>query len=482
MSQFIKSQYFGRFAAIALFFVAIVYPSQVRGDKPDKDTITPIEDYDSCSMSRLDRLYRKIALGESQVRIAFLGDSFIEADIITADLRELLQREYGGCGAGYAPMDSPLTKFRPTIKTASKGWTTSNIMQYNKLEESLRSHFSFAGWISRPSPGATTQWRGTTARQLIDTCQRARLHFIAQKGATLLITINEEQPQRYEFSASDNLQELTIEHPGIGSLKLEVQRGTAGFYGYGVLFEGLSGIVLDNYSVRSNNGRTIFWSSTELNAQIDRAIGGYDLVILQYGLNIMQRGISKYTSYGAQVERMIHSAQESFPAAAIVVMGVSDRWIKESGAYTPMTSEAQGLTSFQRNAAEACGAGFWDTYAAMQSKGGMSAFVEQGWAAKDHTHINAKGGAQIAQMLLEAINDGVEEQRRHIIRRINYAPIIDPASRETTRSQLLRIELDNPDTIEENQHQKQWTKVTKQKDDNPKKSHFRFPKIGHLFP
>ena len=62
------------------------------------------------------------------MRIAVLGDSFIEGDILTADLRERLQQAYGGGGAGFAPMASPLTAFRRTIKTQSKGWTSYNIM------------------------------------------------------------------------------------------------------------------------------------------------------------------------------------------------------------------------------------------------------------------------------------------------------------------------------------------------------------------
>ena len=40
------------------------------------------------------------------VRIAVLGDSYIEGDIITADLRNLLQDRYGGCGVGFVPMAS----------------------------------------------------------------------------------------------------------------------------------------------------------------------------------------------------------------------------------------------------------------------------------------------------------------------------------------------------------------------------------------
>ncbi len=199
--------------------------------------------------------------------------------------------------------------------------------------------------------------------------------------------------------------------------------------GYGAVFEGDSGVVLDNYSVRSNNGRAMLWSSTEINSQIDSAIGGYDMVILQYGLNIMQSGVVRYTNYGAQVERMIAFARECFPAATIVVMGVSDRWIKENGEYRQMLAESSALTSYQREVAQNQGVCFWDTCAAMASQGGMKGFVEQGLAAKDHTHINAKGGAKIAQMLFQAIDTQIGEQERYIIRRVDHEAILDATRR-----------------------------------------------------
>ena len=61
--------------------------------------------------------------------------------------------------------------------------------------------------------------------------------------------------------------------------------GNEGFIGYGAVFEA-DGVVVDNYSVRSNNGQAMFWTNPSVNAQMNDLLG-YDLVILQYGLNIM---------------------------------------------------------------------------------------------------------------------------------------------------------------------------------------------------
>ena len=51
------------------------------------------------------------------VRIAYFGDSFIEADIFTADLRERFQSEFGGCGVGYVPITSSISAIAPLFVT-----------------------------------------------------------------------------------------------------------------------------------------------------------------------------------------------------------------------------------------------------------------------------------------------------------------------------------------------------------------------------
>jgi lysophospholipase L1-like esterase len=163
------------------------------------------------------------------------------------------------------------------------------------------------------------------------------------------------------------------------------------------------GVIVDNFSVRSNNGHAIFGTSATVNRQIDDMLG-YDLVVLQYGLNIMQKGQRGYSKYRDQLRDMIAYAERCFPNASIVVLGVSDRWVKnaESGSYEPIGS-VDALTSYQRAAADSCKVAFWNTSKVMKELGGMPAFVSNGWAAKDYTHINYAGGRRIARAFAESI-------------------------------------------------------------------------------
>ena len=72
--------------------------------------MTCIEDYSDSTLRGMAPFYEalnRISSSDSddsddkQVRIAVFGDSFIEADIFTADLREMLQKQFGGCGVGF---------------------------------------------------------------------------------------------------------------------------------------------------------------------------------------------------------------------------------------------------------------------------------------------------------------------------------------------------------------------------------------------
>ncbi len=400
--------------------------------------LTPIEDYDTTESGALRRLYRKLIEGDSLVRIALLGDSFVEADILSADLRESLQSEFGGSGAGFAPAASPLTLYRQTIKTSSKGWDSYNIMQRSKCPEPYSKYFAISGWVSRPSAGASTKWSATSSRQHLDSCNRARLLFLSLERSTIEVTINSQQSRTFEIEPSESLREIELADNAIRSVEMKITSGHNGFIGYGAIFEGNSGVVVDNYSIRSNNGQAMLWTNPAINAQIDRCVGGYDLVILQYGLNIMQRGVSNYTRYGEQIKKMISYARECFPQAAILVMGVSDRSMKSEGRYLPM-EEAPHLTRYQRQAAQESGAAFWSTYDAMQAQGGMSQFVATGWAGKDFTHINFAGGRQVAWALYDAIVAGVEQEKSSIVYREIHQPIIDSAANSLITRELLPI-------------------------------------------
>ncbi len=370
--------------------------------------VVPIEDFDTTGRSPLAAFYRKLAAGEP-VRIAVLGDSFIEGDILTADLRERLQSAFGGSGAGFAPMASPLTGFRRTVRTQSRGWTAYNIMQRRNAPPDCRERFFVSGWLCRPGAGASVRWEGTDAKRHLDTCQRARILFISRCDSRVVVTVNGRERREFAIAGDEAVRQIDV-RGRIGSLRIDVPADSDGFYGYGAWFEDHGGVRVDNYSVRSNNGQALFWTAPAVNAQVNSLLG-YDLVILQYGLNLLQSGVHAYGGYGRQVENMIAYVRQCFPSAAVVVMSVSDRSERTDEGFVPMSS-APSMARAQREAASNTGAAFWSTYEAMRSLGGMDRFVRNGWAGKDYTHINYAGGQRVAHSLYDALLCGAAAFRQ----------------------------------------------------------------------
>ncbi len=400
--------------------------------------LTPIEDFSD--EGRFAAFCDTLIARQRPIRIAVLGDSFIEGDILTADLRERLQTAIGGRGTGFAPMASPLTGFRRSIKTQSKGWTSYNVMQHKSVPAPYNEQFFVSGWVCRPSDGASTRWEETTFRKQLDSCSVARVLFRSPAESRVQLIVNDSLSREFRIEAADKVRQVVVEADHIHSLEFKVLEGASSLVGYGAFFE-KGGVVVDNYSVRSNNGQAIFRTNPTINAEIN-AMLGYDLVILQYGLNIMQTGVHKYTSYGQQIEKVITYCRQCFPSAAILVMGVSDRAIKNENGVETMDAIPY-MIDCQRTAARNQKAAFWSTFDAMQAEGGIREFVAKGWAGKDFTHINYGGGRRVAWALFDAINDEAAKAQERQERRLEAARAVAD-SLENIEQMLKPLESEPP--------------------------------------
>ena len=381
---------------------AVAEPRLLRSEEvysPSMMEVVPIEDFDTMAFSRYDRLVEKLANMED-VRIAFMGDSFVEGDILTVDLRNELQALFGGRGVGFVACDIPFATVRKSVKRTSSGWTAYSVMKPKSTPERLRDRFFVSGYIAEGGAGATTRWEVTPLYPTLEECSRGRVLLYSRDTSRLLVEVNDTLTREFEIAGDESVREIYVEAP-IKNLRVRVLDGRV--VCYGASLEGGRGVTVDNFSVRSNNGHAIFGTGAAVNRQIDEMLG-YDLVVLQYGLNIMQPGQRSFSRYRDQLRDMIAYAERCFPDAAILVLGVSDRWVKneETGKYEPIGS-VDALTSYQRAAADSAGVAFWNTSRAMAEHGGMPRFVSNGWAARDYTHINFAGGKRIAEALAMAL-------------------------------------------------------------------------------
>ena len=366
--------------------------------KPKKSSrAVPIEDYDTAKITRFDRFIEKLIDGQD-VRIAFLGDSFIEGDILTQDLRDQLQRTFGGRGVGFVPCAIPFEIFRTSVRRSVSGWTAYSLMNTGSIPASYRDKFFMSGYLAAGHRGSTARWQSTDQFPTIDSCTRARVLITSREESRIELIINDTLKKKFTVPGAEYVRELYVEAP-VNSIKMNVLSGNV--LCHGASLEGGKGVTVDNMSIRGNSGYTIFGSGAAVNRQVDK-LWDYDLIIMEYGLNAMQPGQRDFTKYQGKLCDMIAYVKRCFPNAAILILGVSDRCVKGEGGWKSMNS-VEIMTPFQRRASQLEGVAFWEMGKVIMSYGGIKGFVENGWAAGDYIHINFKGGARVAKPLGDAI-------------------------------------------------------------------------------
>lgn len=359
---------------------------------------TRIEDY-SVGHVGLHRFFAALRdradLGRP-VRVAFLGDSFIEGDILVADFRSALQQRFGGRGVGFVPITSVAAQYRPTVKIASEGWKTwSMLTKPDSLPYTL-SGMTFEAEAGEP----TVTLEAANRYPELDSALCLKLIYERNVATRLCLTVNGQTDSLMTaLPPTDSVRQYVYNGP---VHKAEMRfRNTEGFRALGVVMEDSVGVSVDNYSLRGNSGMLLEQLDSASCRALNR-IHTYDLIVLQYGLNIANDSILQYGWYGRRMEKAIRQVRQCFPTADVLLMGVSDRSRMENGTFCTMPS-VLALLHAQRQTAKRAGILFWNTFGAMGGNNSMVRYVEKNWASKDYTHLGFGGGRELARVLVEAI-------------------------------------------------------------------------------
>ena len=144
------------------------------------------------------------------VRIAFLGDSFVEGDILTGDLRAMLQQHFGGCGVGWMDITSQTAGFRQTVTHTYNNWDSYSYQDRHKFSRKLQG---IDKRYYQPRFGAWVDGKCSHYAFGNDHCANTSLFFIAKNGANLNLQINQNDTFNFHADASADLQMLTHKGP-----------------------------------------------------------------------------------------------------------------------------------------------------------------------------------------------------------------------------------------------------------------------------
>lgn len=354
-------------------------------------------------LSRFLDALRTCKSSDRPVRIAFLGDSYIEADIFTQNIREELQARFGGGGVGYVNMYSEFPGFRRSIVQSGKGWITHNVVNPKAMEW---DKMTLLHQYYIPEEGAVATYKGTNRLKGADKWNVSRFLFINRNRSTVRMRLSDGVWMSYSPSSSGEIQELVLEGE-TSSFQVRVD-SVSGFTALGVWLDGQTGVSVDNISIRGYSGTSLgrmnMGKSFEMNGFIP-----YDLIVLEYGLNVMTAEITDYRKYAGQMKQAVSHLKECYPDANVMILGVGDRSYRKDGEFITMPA-VPALVEAQREVARSLGVVFWDTYQAMGGYNSMLSFVEHKppLANKDYTHINHAGGKQLAGYFVRSLELALE--------------------------------------------------------------------------
>ncbi len=229
---------------------------------------------------------------------------------MTADLREMFQKRFGGCGVGFVTITSMTSGYRPTVRHTFGGWSSHSVMDtvyFDRKKQGISGHYFI------PRSGAYVELRGQNKyASLLDTCQQASIFFYNRDSVQLSARVNRGESRSYSLGASGHLQKNTGErayrfHTLVG--------GPCRFYFfYGLAMDGKQGIILDNFSLRGSSGLSLRGIPKQMLRQFDEQ-RPYDLIILEYGLNVATERGRNYDNYQKGLLTAINHLKEMFPAS-----------------------------------------------------------------------------------------------------------------------------------------------------------------------
>lgn len=369
--------------------------------------VQPIEDYSENEAGGMEHFYSTLANRDEldrPVRIAYYGDSFIEGDILTADLRVAFQEEYGGNGVGWVDCGTKMVQYRRSIRQSSGG-----IHEYSVKEKPFDvSRQSLCQRYYIPNGSAWVETKAADRFYEIDQkWTLSHLYFRAPNGLRVASKTSNGITNNEIFPASGNIQMCSVRDT-MNSIRYDFPGASSSTTLFGIALESEKGVILDNFSMRGSNGISL--ADIPENTLKDFAqLRPYDLIIIQFGINQAASGNTKaiLELYVKNLGKAVKHFRETYPDASILVVSLPDRDQRSSNGIKTM-KVVKSIVALQQSMAKDNHVCFYNFYQAMGGESSMAELVDKGLANKDYTHINVDGGKYLASKMFKSFKAAME--------------------------------------------------------------------------
>jgi len=275
--------------------------------------ITCFEDYskNKDALSKVFESIKDIHENKSKVRIAFFGDSYIEGDILTAEVRKKLQNRFGGGGVGFVPITSEVAGFRQTIIHKFTNFTSYNIINQSKT----KIPFAAGGYCFYPLSGNILYYAGVKKSNRLKRFNNIRVFYETNKLLPVNFSAN-NQKSYFQTVPSNKMEAHTMRNIKTNAISFNFP-ATNDLKLFGISIEDSSGIVLDNFGMKSNSGINLNNIAEKKHREFD-SLQDYKLVVLQYGLNAVGPTTTNLNWYINSMTRVVKRIKKYYPKASIL--------------------------------------------------------------------------------------------------------------------------------------------------------------------
>jgi alginate O-acetyltransferase complex protein AlgI len=345
---------------------------------------------------------------KNQVRIMYYGDSQIEGDRITSSLRHSFREGRKGTGPGLFLPVMPVMYTKSLWLKSSSNWIKYNYLSYKNGEIAHNKLGPFMALCRFLPPGrnsTSTQkaWVRIRPSQYADSTSAQydilRVFYSNPSGrVTINVTADDKRVLTDSLKTGTEVKELTCGLAGAKNILLEFQGKTSPDI-YGISIESREGIIVDNIPQRGSAGLEFTMVDKKNLLEIFGKLKP-DLIILQYGLNIVKNIRNNYSYYERGLYRQVKRVREVATESAVLVIGVTDMASVE-GDSVKSYSNIPSIIRSQKEAADESGAIFWDSYSAMGGKSSVIAWskMKPSLAQSDYVHFTYAGADSISKLL-----------------------------------------------------------------------------------
>jgi len=355
----------------------------------------------SGNLSQLNSFFSALKKAKNkQVRIAHYGDSTLEGDLISADLRDFFQKEFGGKGVGVVPITSHDVNFRKTTDLSfSDDWETAavNARNKNRLPVGINGH------VFVNADGSWVEMKTNNRYRTVKSFDVVKLFYSnAKSNAEVKYSIDGGKEITKSLTSGKKLNILEIKNTDSKSVKFTFPKAESAYY-YGVSLESGDGVYIDNYALRGNSGVDLKKIDGDDIKAFNRELN-YDLVILEFGLNILSGRKTNFDRYEKDMIKVVNGLKEAMPNTSFILVGAHDKCIKKGSKFVTDPAVPE-LVKAQKNIATETNIAFWNLFEAMGGENSMVEWVDANppKAFKDYIHFNDIGAREEANMLFDEL-------------------------------------------------------------------------------